>query len=209
MRRKPNRCPRCLVHEDNCFCQTISKIATKNRLSVILYKKEKWLPSNTANLSLMSLENSNKFERGHKDEFMPKDFIANEEYQPLYLYPSDEAKELTPNFMQQFDKPVNLIVPDGTWRQAKKIHLREPLLEGIPHVKINPCSPSRYTLRRQKYEYGLCTFEAIAQAFDVLEGRECYEALDRNFSVFLEAHHKNRQIFEPIKKKGVHRTPEN
>ncbi|MBD63807.1 MAG: hypothetical protein CME62_01260 [Halobacteriovoraceae bacterium] len=207
MRRTNNRCPQCLVHEDNCFCTSINHLSSNNRLSIILFKKERWLPSNTANLALMSLEKSFKFERGHQEVSMTKDFVYPDGFQPLYLFPSDEAVELDQNFVSTLDKPVNLIVPDGTWRQAKKIHRREAFLEGVPHVKISPTSPSRYTLRRQKYDYGLCTFEAIAEAFKVLEGPELYQLMQDNFTLFLDAHHKNRMIFEPIKKKGIHRAP--
>lgn len=156
----------------------------------------------------MSLSNSFKFERGHKHEYLTEDFIAEDQYQPLYLYPSEEAAELKAEYLESFDKPINLIVPDGTWRQAKKIHLREPLIEGIPHVKITPSQQSLYTLRRQKYEFGLCTFEAIAEAFKILEDEEIYRKLMDNFKIFLAAHHKNRQIFKPVKKKGIHQDPQ-
>ena len=207
MRRSSKRCPRCLVHEDNCFCETVTRTKIQNKLSIILFKKERWLPSNTANLALMSIEPSEKFERGHKDMTLSEDFVRPEGYHPLYLFPSDDAQELTTDFIENISKPINLIVPDGTWRQAKKIHKREEYLADIQHVKISPKQPSRYTLRRQKYEFGLSTFEAIAEALRVLEGEECYELMQKNFTLFLDAHHKNRSIFEPIKKKGLHRAP--
>lgn len=207
MRRSNNRCPRCLVHEDNCICQKITPISIQNKLSIILFKKEKWLPSNTANLALMSVNPSLKFERGHKDTPLPHSFVDSQESQPLYLFPSEDATELTRDFVDCIAKPINLIVPDGTWRQAKKVHKRETVLENIPHVKITPRTPSRYTLRRQKYEFGLCTFEAIAEALRIMEGEECFKVMQENFSAFLDAHHKNRSIFEPIKKKGIHTSP--
>lgn len=208
MRRSSKRCPRCLVHEDNCFCNELHQINIPTKLSVILFKKEKWLPSNTANTALMSLANSTKFERGHKDQFLQKDFIKPKGYYSLYLYPSDQAQELTADYLRAIDAPINLIVPDGTWRQAKKIHKREPLLETVPHVKIKNSPPSRYTLRRQKFEFGLCTFEAIAEAFRIIEGEEVYQLMQKNFDIFLEAHHTNRTIFEPVKNKGIHRNPD-
>ena len=207
MRRNLNRCPGCLVHLGNCYCHLIEKISTKTRLSLIQFKKEKWLPSNTGQLSLSSLENSTLYERGHKYQFMPQLFANPCGYQSLYLYPSEEATPLTKDYLQQFSLPINLIVPDGTWRQAKKIHRREKFLQQIPHVKLNSKTTSRYTLRRQKYEFGLCTHEAISEALRILEGEATYLKLQEFFQVFLDAHHKNRQIFKPQKKKGIHQDP--
>ena len=191
-----NRCPECLVHQDNCFCSQIKKIKLKTKVSIILFKKEKFLPSNTAHLSLKSLLNSECFERGHKDSSLEESFINSKEYQPLLLFPSEDSIELTDSYLDQFDKEINLIVPDGTWRQAKKVHRREPLLADIPHIKITPTQRSKYLLRRQKFEYGLCTHEAIALALGIIESQNIKDNLLANFSTFQDAHLKNRTIYQ-------------
>ncbi len=200
---REKRCPKCMVHQLNCFCDDIKRLDLKTKVSLLIFRKEIFLPSNTAHLTIKSLSNSEEFERGHLGQDLQASFVDKENYQPLYLFPTEEAVELTPEYLKQFDKPINLIVPDGTWRQAKKVHRREPLLKDIPHVKITPKQKSIYPLRRQKYEFGLCTHEAISYALEVLEGKETKDIMFHNLERLIEAHLKNRPIFEKQKKRPL------
>jgi DTW domain-containing protein YfiP len=188
-----------MVHQLNCFCNKIEKLDLKTKVSILLFKKEVFLPSNTAHLTIKSLSNSQDYQRGHLGQVLPVEFIAEDEYQPLYLFPTEDAQELTPELLESFDKPINLIVPDGTWRQAKKVHRREPLLTDVPRVKITPDQKSIYPLRRQKFEFGLCTHEAISYALGILEGTETKSKLMNNLKIFIDAHLVNRPIFEKEK----------
>ena len=198
---RERRCPNCKVHQANCFCERISPIQLKTRVSVIVHKNESFLPSNTAHLVHKSLANAAEFERGHKDRYLQESFINPSNYQSLYLFPSEDATELTPELLAQYVKPINLIVPDGSWRQARKVHRREPLLEDVPRIKLTLNQKTEYQLRRQKHEFGLCTFEAIAHAIKVIEGGTIFDQLIQNFRIFHEAHLKNRGVFEKEKLK--------
>lgn len=185
-----------MVHLENCFCDKLNLIKLGTKVSFIMFRKEVNLPSNTAHVALKSLENSQNFERGHHGFSLEPNFINQYEYHPLFLFPAEDAVELTPKLLMEIDKPINLIIPDGTWRQAKKIHRREPLLESVQQVKITPSTKSIYPLRRQKFEEGLCTYEAMAQALKIIEGEETYRQVMINFEIFLNAHLTNRMIFE-------------
>lgn len=187
------RCEKCKVHLLFCYCAGLEVLDLKTRVSIIMHKKEKWLPSNTAQLTQNSLTNFNLYHRGEIDSPLEVGFLEQQEYTPLYLYPTEDAVELTSDYLKQFSKPINLIVPDGTWRQAKKIHLREELLENILKVRITPPSPSQYKLRTQKYEFGLCTHEAISYAIGVIEGEKIKEILLQNLSVMVNANLKARR----------------
>lgn len=195
------RCPACQVHRDNCFCDKIEKLDLKTKVSFILFKKEKWLPSNTVNLTQQSLSNCQVFERGHKDQPLTTSLVSPSGYQSIYLFPHEDSKPLEST---RFQSPVNLIVPDGTWRQTKKIKRREPLLAKIPSFHILPERESRYLLRRQKFEFGVCTHEAVAYALKILEGDDVFHILMKNFDHFMQSHLKNRDIFE--KKKGAQKS---
>jgi DTW domain-containing protein YfiP len=174
----------------------IIPIELKTKVSLILNKKERFLTSNTAFLTENSLSNSKIFIRGLEDTPLPDNHINPPGHQPLYLFPSDDAKVLTPELIESFDLPINLIVPDGTWRQAKKMHTREPLLRGIPRVKIEHSEKSIYPLRRQVFEYGLCTHEAIAFALGEIEGPETKKKLMEYLEIMINAHTTYRTIFE-------------
>lgn len=193
---RSKRCKVCLVHSDNCYCQQVKELKLKTKVSIILFKKEKFLPSNTANLSARSLPNSELFYRGYRDIHLESSFIDEKNYHPLYLFPSDDSVELTPEFLKGIKKPINLVVPDGTWSQAKKIHNREPLLREIPRVRVTTNDKSIYTLRRQVREKGLCTHEAIAHALGIIEEQKTKEILMENLHSMVKAHEKYRVIFE-------------
>ena len=67
-------------------------------------------------------------------------------------------------------RPVVLIVPDGTWRQASKVKRRVPGLTGVPCVSVSGEARLRYRLRAEAHAHGLSTIEAIARAMGILEG---------------------------------------
>jgi DTW domain-containing protein YfiP len=72
-------------------------------------------------------------------------------------------RSATPGSQPQAPLPAgvqHLIVPDGTWAQARRIVRRELLPLGPPRVALAPAWPSAYRLRRKAQ--GLCTFEAVA-----------------------------------------------
>ena len=197
MKRNPeNRCPNCKVHLDNCFCQELIPFSLKTKLSLIIYKKEAELSTNTAHVAYKILTNSEHFYRGFIGEELSKTFVDHDNYHPIFLFPSEDSTELTPELLSTIQKPVNLIVPDGTWRQAKKIYRRTPQFNLIQQVKITPKQTSIYPFRKQKFDEGLCTYEAIAHALKIIEGEAVYEKLMDNFDTFIQAHLKNRESFK-------------
>lgn len=90
-------------------------------------------------------------------------------YEPLVLYPEAGCKELSPS---DSETPKTLIVPDGTWTQAKRILHRREELWRIPRRQLPAGPRSSYTLRRNQAPEGMCTAEAVARALGVLEGKD-------------------------------------
>lgn len=163
------RCPRCLINHRLCFCDQIPQIDSRTKVSLVVHIKEKVLSSNTAHLAHQSLINSDFFYRGVKDHPFEDKFKLYEDFKPLYLYPTEDAVVLNEAFVNTLKKPVQLIVPDGSWRQAKKFHKREEVFKKIQHVKLPIIPPSFYELRKQKYENTVCTIEALAYALGIIE----------------------------------------
>jgi tRNA-uridine aminocarboxypropyltransferase len=60
----------------------------------------------------------------------------------------------------------HLIVPDGTWSQARRIERRWFAAAALPRIELHGAWPSVYGLRRGRP--GLCTFEATALALGLL-----------------------------------------
>jgi len=150
-----------------CICDKISKISLKNKVSVIIPHVESYKSSNTGGLVKATLENSEVFIRGEKNKLFSPDDVLSTKYQNLILYTG--GKELTYDYIQSFDKPINLIVPDGTWTTAPRIVVREPKFYSIPKVSLFNPPKSQYKLRKHPNPYYISTFEAIAYSLAIIE----------------------------------------
>jgi DTW domain-containing protein YfiP len=76
-----------------------------------------------------------------------------------------------------------LVVPEGSWGQARRAVRREPWLLDAERVCLPSGPPSHYRLRTAPHEHGLSTLEAVARALGVLEG----EAIERALLAMLDA----------------------
>jgi hypothetical protein len=160
-------CPNCGLAQIVCICDKIEKISLKNKVSVIIPEVESNKSSNTGGLVKVALENSEVFIRGKKDEvFNPDDVLLNE-YQNLILYTG--GRELTHEYIKSFDKPINLIVPDGTWTTAPKIVTREEKFYTIPKISLFSPPKSQYKIRKHPNPYYISTFEAILYSLEIIE----------------------------------------
>jgi DTW domain-containing protein len=181
-----HRCPRCEIGRPLCFCALIPQIRLRTRVIILMHTSEEVLPSNTARLAAKSLTNSEIRINGRKGDRLSTVGLLEEGRQSLLLYPSPHAAELGADFVSDLKGPVNLIVPDGKWRQTQKFTRRESALAGIPHVKVTAGAPSQYRLRTQPNDQSLCTLEAIARALGFLESRAAQVQLETVLSVMVE-----------------------
>lgn len=181
-----NRCPSCQLRNALCICEIIPKLKVSTKLIVLMHLRETHLTTNTAKLARVALEDSEIRIRGQKGQPMSDAGLLTEGRQSLFLFPSKEAAVLTPELVASFGKPITLIVPDGSWRQAKKVGKREPALATIPHVKLPLGALSTYRLRREPNAESVSTFEAIARALGIIEGPAVQEKLEYLFDVMVE-----------------------
>jgi DTW domain-containing protein YfiP len=98
----------------------------------------------------------------------------------LLLFPAVAAPVLTRD-----DGPCDLVVPDGTWRQARKMRPRVAGLAALP-CRVLPATTmaTTYRLRSERREGGLATLEAIAAALRILDGDRGDEIADAMLGVF-------------------------
>ncbi len=186
MSRRDNvefRCASCRMHESLCVCSLIPRIDTKTRVVLMVHRTEIRKPTNTGRLAIQCLTNSEIIERGHESEpTLP--FEPGDGTEPLLLFPHEDAVPL--DTIARSDKPVTLVVPDGTWRQAFKVRNRVPGLRNVRCVTLPHDAPSIYRLRAEAHPHGLATAEAIARALGILEGSHVREALENVFRAMVE-----------------------
>lgn len=184
--KSSRRCPRCLVLQELCFCADLPRLETRTRVVVLMHHREEGKPSNTGRLAELCLANAEVRIRGDHTRPMSREGLEDPTREMLLLYPSEDATELSVDFVRGLERPVTLLVPDGNWGQASKVRKRDPAAKAARAVKLPMESPSRYRLRREHLAEGLATFEAIARAMGYLEGPDTRARLEAAFLTMVE-----------------------
>jgi DTW domain-containing protein YfiP len=186
-RKTKDPCAKCFMHKDLCLCALIPSLTIATRVVLVIHAKELKRTTNTGRLAVMALTNSEMRVRGldHTpldlsdlaDSCTARPLARKSEYRSVMFFPSDDAVELTPEFVAKDPRPILLIVPDGNWRQASKVHHRHQELQAIPRVKIGALNLATDHLRAESMPEGLATLQAIAHALGVIEGAQVREIL--------------------------------
>lgn len=179
--RRAQRCAGCGLTPGLCLCAEITPTVTRSHVLLLVHHVEVHKPTNTARLALRALSNATLHVCGRD--------LREERPQPsarrLLLFPAAGARPLEQG-EGLAGQPVQLIVPDGTWSQARRIARREQLAQEAEPVCLPECPSSRYDLRRNVREGGLCTLEAIARALAILEQPELEPPLLTTLDRFVE-----------------------
>jgi DTW domain-containing protein YfiP len=165
------------MHVEFCFCDSIPTLDLKTRLTLVVHYKELLRPTNTGSLAVKALTNSEMLIRGEINKQIDLTHYLKPEYRPLLLYPAQNAVELTTEFINQDPRPIHLIVPDGNWRQASKVHYRHHEIKDIPRVVLPGLKTQLPTMRKETEEYGMATLQAIACAFKLIENESVGKTL--------------------------------
>ncbi|MCB0422537.1 MAG: DTW domain-containing protein [Bdellovibrionales bacterium] len=171
-RRTKEPCSLCFLNPNVCMCAVLPKLQLQTRLTLAIHHYELRKTSNTGRLAHTILENSDLVIRGRLHEQVNLRDSLVEGYTPLLLYPVEEAQWLTHDFLAELQGPIQLIVPEGSWRQASKVHYRHKEIADIPRVKLPPPPEDTERLRSKNGELDMATLQAIAYAFHYLEGPE-------------------------------------
>lgn len=180
-----HRCVRCRLLRTECLCALIPTVPTRTRVVLVLHAAEDRKPSNTGRLALSCLPNSALVMRGgHEHAAAVTAPNWTEHGTPVLLFPHPDARPI--EAWRDSLRPVTLVVPDGTWRQAQRVRRRIPGLDAVPCAFVEREEPSRYLLRHTPFARRLATMEAIAEALGILEGPAVREALLAIFQVMVE-----------------------
>ena len=177
------RCERCQRPLDHCLCALIPSLDSHTRVVLLQHPSESTHALNTARLAALGLVNA-ELRVGEVFEDLGE-LLNRPGYRPVLLFPGDVAQVLTA-YGDVDDRPLLLIVPDGTWRKARKLLYLNPLLDALPRVTLAQVTPSRYRLRKAPEPGALSTLEAVVQALNVLEQPTCFDALLRPFEALIE-----------------------
>jgi DTW domain-containing protein len=169
-RKTVGRCPDCHFFRPFCICNAITRIELSTKVCLVVHAKELRRSTNTGRLAVRALINSEMRIRGQGTETLDLADLLTSSYRSFLLYPSTDAVELNNELLARERAPIQLIVPDGSWRQASKVHYRHRELKDVQRVMIKAPDRSKFSLRRQHREEGMATLQAIAHALGIIEG---------------------------------------
>jgi DTW domain-containing protein YfiP len=164
------RCSVCGASLTLCMCAELPRLELRTKISLVIHHRELSRSSNTGLLAHQSLVNSEVRIRGEGREALDLSGLLSSKYRTLLFYPSADALELDRELVYRDSRPIQLIVPDGTWRQARKIHSRQPELKNVPRVKISAPNRATFQMRAQSRPERMATLQAIACALRIIEG---------------------------------------
>lgn len=198
------RCAECKMLVQLCLCGDAREIASKlppvkTQVTLLVHHRELATTTNSGLHLRFFLPGFRFFVRGLPDQKLKAEDILKSGCENILLFPTQTARDLRDpgvEFWKRLNnKPINLIVPEGSWRQASKVPKREAFLQEIPAVFLPPDSvtPSTYQLRKETKPGGLGTFEAVVRALDYLEDPSPRKLLESYFSLFVERTLKSRR----------------
>ncbi|TDV70370.1 tRNA-uridine aminocarboxypropyltransferase [Pseudomonas sp. LP_7_YM] len=175
-------CQRCHRPEGHCLCALIPRLESRTRVLILQHPSEVNHALNTARLAALGLSNAQLLVGEVFENLAP--WLNVPGYQPRLLFPGEGATALTE---QKVDSEHTLlVVPDGTWRKARKLLHLNPLLAALPRVTLESAPASRYRIRKAPAPDALSTLEAITHALETLEPERTFQALLRPFEVLIE-----------------------
>ncbi|QJI13091.1 DTW domain-containing protein [Pseudomonas sp. ADAK22] len=176
------QCSRCLRPITHCLCALIPSLDSRTRVLLLQHPSEVSHALNTARLAALGLNNA-QLVVGEVFEDLPT-LLNSPGYQARLLFPAEDAQPL--QAYTSTDEPMLLVVPDGTWRKARKLLHLNPLLAALPRVTLAEGAVSRYRLRKAPGPGALSTVEAIVQALQVLEAPASFDALLTPFEALID-----------------------
>lgn len=184
----PHRCPTCALPERLCICTITPRIAATTRLVLLIHDHERRKPTNTGLLAARCLDGSEIHVVG--DRLHPVDYrtLLPHGASNLVLFPTEDATPLNRDLCASMTKPIRLIALDGHWGQAARMRRKLPLDAPFTYVTLPSSAPTAYALRRNTRDRpgGLSTLEALARAYDILEGPIVSEPLRQIFRIFVD-----------------------
>lgn len=177
------RCAACCRPLSHCLCPLIPSLPSRTRLLLLQHEGEVGHALNTARLAALGLQQA-RLEVG--EQFAELDsWLAEPDIEPVLLFPGAGALPIG-EWRAGPGRQALLVVPDGTWRKARKLLHVNPQLARLPRVCLPEGLASRYRLRKAPMPGALSTLEAIVEVLNCWEAPADFSALLRPFEALIE-----------------------
>ncbi|GMH45022.1 hypothetical protein BSKO_12979 [Bryopsis sp. KO-2023] len=198
--RGAERCKGCWLQNTHCACLSWTSVANRIRVVVHIHHGDWAKASNTGICIHRTLRKSNMFLRGHQeDDTEFRKMLDDPTTMKCVLWPGDGAisvEEFKQLMSKSEPKEVVVIIPDGSYRGARKMAPKYP--SSIPRVKLSvesvlgskdQCmiSAVREYGGKQRETGRVSSLEAVAALLDEMgEDPHVSHALKENMKVKLD-----------------------
>jgi DTW domain-containing protein YfiP len=184
------RCERCFLQRARCVCASIPRVEpSRTRVTVIRHALERFKHSNTGRLVGLAVAGARVVDWGVRGAPSPELAFGPD---ALLLWPEGEPMPAPP----PPGAPVELVVLDGTWPQARRMLQRLPALRGMRRLALPPPAHPLPRLRRTREVPQMSTLEAVAHALSFLEddtiAAPLRSLLERFAAASIPAHDRRR-----------------
>ncbi|MGH1463420.1 MAG: tRNA-uridine aminocarboxypropyltransferase [Neptuniibacter sp.] len=188
-------CSGCGLTEKWCCCSQIIPTHSSISFALVLNENEPSRPTTTSKIVQKALLNTQTiiWQRAHEPSSLLKQ-INSPDTEAWLLFPADRTELLSRQkpFNPTTNKKTLIIVPDGTWKEVRKIVRKSPWLDQLPIIAFKSEHKTRYTLRRNKQNGQLCTAEAVSELLQQKGDIQAAQTLEKAFNQFMEAFHMQR-----------------
>ncbi len=164
----PGRCKRCYLVQAWCLCADVPCLSTPLGVTILRHYLEAPKSTNTARIAALALPRCEVVDFQEPNAALDTQLTALQD--AWVLFPTGDAPPLGA-------APRNLVVLDGTWRQARKMMRKIPALARLPVLSLPPPETVRQRLRQSPHPENRSTLEAIADALTLLHRPDDGEAL--------------------------------
>ncbi|MCV6591261.1 MAG: DTW domain-containing protein [Marinobacterium sp.] len=187
-----DHCSHCTLATDYCICRHAQPQQTEVQLALLLHANEPLRPTGTASVIKQTLPDTRCFiwQRTSPPQTLLQ-MIKDPTYQPWLIFPADRP-ELEPRqktWHPSKGRTPLLIIPDGTWKEVRKMVRKSPWLTSLPLLAFSPQQPSRYRLRRNPDAEHLCTAEVASHLLTLTGHPDAAQAIDQQLTHFLTNYH--------------------
>lgn len=159
-------CYRCFKPRITCICEGLGAVDNRTGVIILQHPRERHHALGTVRFARLGLSRVDVRVCGPKDEAAMARACV---FPPncAFLYPSADGRDVAS--LGPGERPDHLVIVDGTWHHAHSLVRAARQLRELPHVYVQPATPSAYRVRREPRAECLSTIEATVAALQALE----------------------------------------
>ncbi|MEZ8691293.1 DTW domain-containing protein [Vibrio splendidus] len=178
-------CPQCRKALKACICQWVTPLESNVELIILQHPSEEHRPMGTARILSLSLNNSvTLVGEDFSDNEQLNVFLADEQYQHVILYPSENSVSVESATCPS--KKLRVILLDGTWKKAFKMWQVSSNLHALSTVHLPKDLKGNYRIRKAPSENSLSTVEAGYHLLSLLESNGDFSPLLTAFDQMIQ-----------------------